>query len=265
MRPQARLSIILGMDVMHWAPRLVDQFKDKHGFLALYACKLSKSLIPMGNRQFPYMPAEAQSALSQDTSNFSVSTTCMEEEEGDFEDLPHSTIFHGVTNDYPLATRVGPKCPLLQFLNCPEEVELPASHNLATSVRPPAFGDQRAVAGTATASPPTTRSFGTTPSPLPAASSSPTSSGSPSTSSPSLWGSTTASTTTAASAATAAPITSSPTLNEPGAAENHPMGEANEWSEEKEVFEDVQLEAKKADIEKFIACGVVSKNLLEVL
>ena len=40
------------------------------------------------------------------------------------------------------------------------------------------------------------------------------------------------------------------------------MGEANEWSEEKEVFEDVQLEAKKADIEKFIACGVVSKNLL---
>ena len=43
------------------------------------------------------------------------------------------------------------------------------------------------------------------------------------------------------------------------------MGEANEWSEEKEVFEDVQLEAKKADIEKFIACGVVSKNLLEVL
>ena len=63
---QARLSIILGMDVMHWALILVEQFKDKHGFLALYACKLSNSIIPMGNRQFPYTPDEAQSALSQD-------------------------------------------------------------------------------------------------------------------------------------------------------------------------------------------------------
>ena len=35
------------MDVMHWAPRLVDQYRDRHGFLALYACTLSNSLITM--------------------------------------------------------------------------------------------------------------------------------------------------------------------------------------------------------------------------
>ena len=35
MSAPARLSIILGMDVMHWGPTLVDKFQDRHGFLAL--------------------------------------------------------------------------------------------------------------------------------------------------------------------------------------------------------------------------------------
>ena len=109
----------------------MDQFKDKHGFLALYACKLSSSLIPMGNRQFPYPPAEAQSALSKDTSNFGVSTSSMEEEDVATEDLPLTSIFHGVTSDYPVAIRLSPKRPTLQFLNCPEEFEPPVLQELS--------------------------------------------------------------------------------------------------------------------------------------
>ena len=250
MRPQARLSVILGMDVMHVTPQLIEEFRDRHGFLALYACTLSNSLITMSNRQYPYTPAEAQSALSQNTSNFSVFTTFMEDEVTDCEDLPLNTIFHGATEDYPIATRLGSKEPTLKFLDCPEESKLPASRNLATSIRPPAFGDQLTVAG-----PPSTSS------------STMSSSGSPSTSSSttSSSGSPSMSSTTAASVATAPPTTTSTTLSEPGAAENHPTDDTEHWSEGEEIFDAVHLEAQKADIDKFLDCGVVSKILHQML
>ena len=53
LKPQAQLSIILGVDVMHIAPKLVKSFEDKHGYLALYACGLSDSLVVMGIRKYP--------------------------------------------------------------------------------------------------------------------------------------------------------------------------------------------------------------------
>ena len=91
-RPQAKpLAVILGMDCMHWAPVLIDQYQDNHGFLALYACKLSNMAIMQGNRQFPYTPEEAQNALA--------ATSSIEDQEVGDDDLPLTTIFHGATSD----------------------------------------------------------------------------------------------------------------------------------------------------------------------
>ena len=100
---------------MPWALALVDQFQDRQGFLALYARKLSNSIVPMGNRQYHYLPAEAQSSLSQDTSNFGVATSSMKEEEVDTEDLPLTTIFHGVTSDFIVAVRLAPSAQHCSF------------------------------------------------------------------------------------------------------------------------------------------------------
>ena len=108
------------MDLWHWGPTHVDQFQDQHGFIAIYACKLSNSLISMGNRQFPFSPIEVQSALYNDTSNFGAATSPLEEDEFSNENLPLTSSFHGVTGNYPLATRLGSKRPTLQFPHCPE-------------------------------------------------------------------------------------------------------------------------------------------------
>ena len=74
MRPQAKLSIILGIDLHHVQPKLVEKFVDKHGFPGLYACSLSNTLITCGNRVYPYAPAKARSALAQHTNSFGVTT-----------------------------------------------------------------------------------------------------------------------------------------------------------------------------------------------
>ena len=65
---------------MHWAPVLIDQYQDNHGFLALYACKLSNMVIVQGNRHFPYTPEEAQDALA--------ATSSIEDQEVGDDDLP---------------------------------------------------------------------------------------------------------------------------------------------------------------------------------
>ena len=38
MKPPAKLSLILGMDLHHMQPKLVEQFNNNHSFLGLYAC-----------------------------------------------------------------------------------------------------------------------------------------------------------------------------------------------------------------------------------
>ena len=74
MKPPAKLSLILGMDLHHVQPKLVEQFNDKHGFMGLYACSLSNTLITCGNRVFPYSPEEARRTLAQHTNSFGVTT-----------------------------------------------------------------------------------------------------------------------------------------------------------------------------------------------
>ena len=96
MRHHAKLSIILGMDVHHVQPKLVEEFKDQHGSLGLYMCSLSNSLILCGNRVYPYTPAEARSALAQNTNSFGVTTEeAAELEEEDSPALPSTSLFHG--------------------------------------------------------------------------------------------------------------------------------------------------------------------------
>ena len=112
LRPQAKLSIILGMDIFHVRPKLVEEFRDDHGFLALYACQLSNTLILCGNRVFPYTPAEARSALAQHTNSFGV--TLEEADDLEEDDFPITSLFHGaLQEDCPIATWAGPKEPAL--------------------------------------------------------------------------------------------------------------------------------------------------------
>ena len=98
MIPPAKLSLILGMDIHHVQPKLVDKFSEKHGFLGLYACSLSNTLIICGNRVYPYSPEEARSALAQHTNGFGVAT----EDAADLEEDNFSSLLDddtGVYND----------------------------------------------------------------------------------------------------------------------------------------------------------------------
>ena len=95
MRPQTKLSIILGMDLHHVQPKLVEEFMDMHGFLGLYACSLSNTLFSCG----------------QHTNSFGVTTEeAAELEEEDFPSLPSTSLFHGaLQEDCPIATWLGTK------------------------------------------------------------------------------------------------------------------------------------------------------------
>ena len=110
MQPKARLSVILGMDIHHVRPKLIEEFSDQHGFMSLYACSLSSKLILCGNRVYPYTPAQARSALAQHTNSFGVVTeeTAKLEEEEDLS-LPSTSLFHGALQENcPIATWLGP-------------------------------------------------------------------------------------------------------------------------------------------------------------
>ena len=84
------------MDLHHVQPKLVEEFKDQHGFLGLYACSLSYTLNSCENRVYPYTPAKARSVLAQHTNSFGVTTEEANElEEEDFPSLPFTSLFHG--------------------------------------------------------------------------------------------------------------------------------------------------------------------------
>ena len=132
MQPKARLSIILGMDIHHVQPKLIDEFSDQHGCMSLFACPLSSKLILCGNRVYPYTPAQARSALAQHTNSFGVITgeTAEQEEDEDLA-LPSTSLFHGALQEScPIATWLGPREPTLPFLE-DEGDKLPATYAAA--------------------------------------------------------------------------------------------------------------------------------------
>ena len=117
MKPPAKLSLILVMDVHHVQPKLVEKFRDKHGFLGLYTCSLSNTLITCGNRIFPYGLEEARRALAQHTNIFGLTTEDASDlEEDNLSSLPSTALFHSaLQEDCPTAVQLGPRSPILQF------------------------------------------------------------------------------------------------------------------------------------------------------
>ena len=129
-KPPAKLSLILGMDLHHIAPKLVEQFSDKYGFMSVYACSLSQKLIMAGNRMFPYTEDTARSALSNTNSFGGATDSASDLEEDNLSSLPTTALLHSALQENcPTAVRLGQKSPALQF---PEDV--PNTHiNIAAS------------------------------------------------------------------------------------------------------------------------------------
>ena len=93
MQPSALLSIILGGDLGHIFPKIVESYEDTYGYLALYNCQLSGRLIAMGNRTYPYSAKEAKEVLD---GNFSATVDFPEEKDYD---LPSVTFYHSATGE----------------------------------------------------------------------------------------------------------------------------------------------------------------------
>jgi hypothetical protein len=132
-KPPAKLSLILGQDLHHVAPRLVEQFSDKHGCMSVYACSLSQKLITAGNRMFPYTEETARSALV-DTYGFSGTTDDFPDlVEDNLSSLPTTALLHSALQDtFPTAVRLGETSPTLQF---PEDVNTAPSPSSASNSR----------------------------------------------------------------------------------------------------------------------------------
>ena len=98
------------MDVHHVQPKLVEKFSDKHGFLGLYACFLTNTLITCGNRIFPYSPEEARGLLVQHTNIFGLTTEDASDlEEDNLSSLPSTALFHSaLQEDCQMAQEVPP-------------------------------------------------------------------------------------------------------------------------------------------------------------
>ena len=98
------------MDVHHVQPKLVEKFRDKHGFLGLYTCSLSNTLITCGNRIFPYSLEEARRALAQHTNIFGLTTEDASDlEEDNLSSLPSTALFHSaLQEDCQMAQEVPP-------------------------------------------------------------------------------------------------------------------------------------------------------------
>ena len=120
MQPQAQLSIILWVNLGHIHPKLVESFEDEHGYLSLYACNLSGSLLTIGNRTWPFSPTEVKEALDEQRGNFSSTVDFPEDREGE---LPVTFIFcseaaklNPVPEHLPVAVRTGPQAPTLKLV-----------------------------------------------------------------------------------------------------------------------------------------------------
>ena len=67
-RPAAKLSIVLGLDLGHVAPKLIDTYSDEHGYMSIYYCPFDDKLIASGNRTFPLTGEDVDQVLAEQTS-----------------------------------------------------------------------------------------------------------------------------------------------------------------------------------------------------
>ena len=160
----AKLSLILGQDLHHVAPQLVEKFSDKYGSMSIYTCSLSQKLITAGNRMYPYTEKTARTALS-DTNSFGGATDdTSDPNEDNLSYLPTTALLHSALQEaYPIAVRLGQNSPTLQF---PED--LPNIHANAAASTASASSSRSSRTPSATTTPSTPPPAGTaTTSPTP--------------------------------------------------------------------------------------------------
>ena len=133
----AKLSLILGQDLHHVAPQLVEQFRDEHGSMGVYTCSLSQKLIVAGNRMYPYTEQSARSLLSN-TNSFGVATgESPASTEDDFSSLPTTALLHSaLQTQFPAAVRLDKKSASLQFQEDMTEVHTEVVMSPATAETP---------------------------------------------------------------------------------------------------------------------------------
>ena len=106
--PPAKLSLILGQDLHHVAPKLVEQVSDEHGSMSVYTCSLSQKLITADNRMFPFTEETARSALSNTDSFVAATDDADEPMEDNLSYLPTTALLHSaLQKEYPIAVPRG--------------------------------------------------------------------------------------------------------------------------------------------------------------
>jgi hypothetical protein len=121
-RSSAKLSIVLGLDLMHIAPKLVDTFTDQHGFMSVYYCSLMPGIVASGNRTFPLSVAAVDKLLARKKP--SATSGCFTQTCGEMQEdwVPVTSLLAAATSLPPLdlglphAHVVNPG-PALQFLH----------------------------------------------------------------------------------------------------------------------------------------------------
>ena len=69
-RGEGTLSLVLGLDLAHIGPVLVDTFSKKHGYIAVLDCPLKGGLLASGNRTWPLTKKNIDKAITEYTSSF---------------------------------------------------------------------------------------------------------------------------------------------------------------------------------------------------
>ena len=108
------LMVIMGMDLYHLQPTLVDSFSDQHGRIDLWLCPMQDRLLVSGNRSWPAVDNELDDLLKDHTTN---GLYCEVLRDGETEDKAPLTALLGasVATGLPVA-RVAELRPALRYL-----------------------------------------------------------------------------------------------------------------------------------------------------
>ena len=64
-RQSQRMMLVVGMDLCHHFPQLLDSYRDDHGVVQLHSCPFSGRIIACGNRTFPLSTQNVKNILKR--------------------------------------------------------------------------------------------------------------------------------------------------------------------------------------------------------
>ena len=64
-RQPQRMLLVVGLDLYHYFPPMLDSYKDKHGLVSLHHCPFSGRILACGNRTFPLSPTFVKNILNR--------------------------------------------------------------------------------------------------------------------------------------------------------------------------------------------------------